>query len=97
MKWKKGLIMWQIKIDESLEKTLRKIDIETRKRIFDFLKLRVAVSENPRILSEPMKGNFAGLCRYRVGDYRIICRIEDDTLTVLVLKIGHRKNIYDKN
>jgi mRNA interferase RelE/StbE len=41
-----------------------------------------------------MKGNFAGLCRYRVGDYRIICRIEDDILTVLVLKIGHRKNIY---
>jgi mRNA interferase RelE/StbE len=86
--------MWHIRIDESLEKTLKKIDIETRKRIFDFLKSRVAVSENPRILSEPMKGNFAGLCRYRVGDYRIICRIEDDILTVLVLKIGHRKNIY---
>jgi mRNA interferase RelE/StbE len=86
--------MWQIKIDESLEKTLKKIDGETRKRIFDFLRLRVAVSENPRTLSEPMKGNFAGLCRYRVGDYRIICRIEDDILTVLVLKIGHRKNIY---
>lgn len=86
--------MWQIKIDESLEKTLKKIDNEKRKRIFDFLRLRVAVSENPRTLSEPMKGNFAGLCRYRVGDYRIICRIEDDILTVLVLKIGHRKNIY---
>jgi len=87
--------MWQIKIDESLEKTLKKIDSEKRKRIFDFLRLRVAVSENPRTLSEPMKGNFAGLCRYRVGDYRIICRIEDDILTVLVLKIGHRKNIYN--
>lgn len=92
MKWKKSLIMWQIKIDESLEKALRKIDIETRKRIFDFLKLRIATSENPRILSEPMKSNFAGFCRYRVGDYRIICRIEDDILTILVLKIGHRKN-----
>lgn len=95
MKWNKGSIMWQIKIDESLEKTLKKIDSEKRKRIFDFLRLRVAVSENPRTLSEPMKGNFAGLCRYRVGDYRIICRIEDDILTVLVLKIGHRKNIYN--
>ena len=94
MKWNKGSIRWQIKIDESLEKTLKKIDNEKRKRIFDFLRLRVAVSENPRTLSEPMKGNFAGLCRYRVGDYRIICRIEDDILTVLVLKIGHRKNIY---
>lgn len=95
MKWKKDSTMWKIKFDESLEKVLRKIDTETRKRIIDFLKLRVAVSENPRILSEPMKGNFAGLCRYRVGNYRIICRIEDDILTVLVLKIGHRKNIYD--
>lgn len=41
-----------------------------------------------------MKGsNFAGLYRYRVGDYRIICRIEDDTLTILALKIGHRREI----
>ena len=88
-------MLWKIKFDETIEKTLKKIDFDARKRIFDFLKLRVAIAENPRILSETMKGNYTGLCRYRVGDYRIICRIEDDTLTILVLKIGHRKNIYD--
>lgn len=86
--------MWQIKIDEALEKSLKKIDIAARKRIFNFLRTRVAVVENPRILAEPMKGDFSGLCRYRVGDYRIICRIEDNTLTILVVKIGHRKEIY---
>lgn len=87
--------MWQIKIDEALEKPLKKIDAETRKRIFNFLKSRVATAENPRTLAEPMKGNFAGLCRFRVGDYRIICRIEDDIVTVLILKIGHRRKIYE--
>ena len=87
-------MLWQIKFDESIEKTLKKIDVEARKRIFEFLKSRVAVAKNPRVLSETMKGNYTGLCRYRVGDYRIICRIEDEILTILVLKIGHRKNIY---
>ena len=86
--------MWHIKIDEALEKPLRKIDAEIRKRIFSFLRERVVVSNDPRQLSEPMKGNFAGLCRYRVGDYRIICRVEDNTLTVLVLRIGHRRDVY---
>ena len=68
--------------------------LKARKRIFEFLKSRVAVAKNPRVLSETMKDNYTGLCRYRVGDYRIICRIEDEILTILVLKIGHRKNIY---
>ena len=86
--------MWQIRIDESLEKSLKKIDAATRSRIFNFLRMRVAHSENPRALSEPLAGNFAGLCHYRVGGYRIICRIEDNSLTILVVKIGHIKEIY---
>jgi mRNA interferase RelE/StbE len=88
--------MWNIKFDEALEKQIKKIDLTNRKRIFDFLRNRVALLDNPRTISEPMKGNqFSGLCRYRVGDYRIICRIEDETVTILVVRIGHRKEIYN--
>lgn len=88
--------MWQIKIDEALEKPLKKIDKNIRDRIFTFLRTRVATADNPRTLAEPMKGNFAGLCRYRVGDYRIVCRIEDNICTVLVIRIGNRKEVYKK-
>ena len=41
-----------------------------------------------------MTGSLAGLWRYRIGDYRAVCAIEDDTLVVLVVDVGHRKNIY---
>lgn len=51
--------------------------------------------ENPRVLGKPLSGNMDGLWRYRVGDYRILAKIEDDTFIVLVIHVGHRKNVYD--
>lgn len=52
-------------------------------------------TKNPRSLGKGLTSDKVGLWRYRVGDYRVICKIEDETITVLVLAVGHRKNIYD--
>ena len=71
------------------------LDAQHAKRILKFVRERVAKLENPRSLGKPLQGSRLGeFWRYRVGDYRLICKIEDDRLLVLVLRSGHRKEIY---
>lgn len=52
--------------------------------------------DNPRASGRPLKGELGVFWRYRVGDYRLLCEIQDEALTILVALIGHRKEIYDK-
>lgn len=84
---------WQIEWDERARKELRSLDYQVQKEILLYLRKRV--SEDPRIFGRDLVGNRVGLRRYRVGDYRIICRLEDNNLVVLVVAVGHRKEIYD--
>jgi mRNA interferase RelE/StbE len=58
------------------------------------LRDRLQPAENPRQLGKPLQGDKGGLWRYRVGDYRLICEIQDERITVLVLRVGHRKDVY---
>ncbi len=74
---------------------LRRLDPEARRRILKYFRERLEGSENPRQFGKPLVGDRAGLWRYRIGDYRAICHLEDQVLTVLVLAVGHRKNVYD--
>ena len=75
---------------------LRRLDPEARRRIVRYLETRVAPAANPRDLGRPLTGDRIGLWRYRVGDDRIICRITGDgDLVVLVLRVGHRREVYD--
>lgn len=86
---------WIIDLDPNAEKELEKLDKQQAKRILQFLFDRVAPLENPRIIGEALKGSrFDSLWKYRVGDYRIISSIEDDTSRIIVVKIGDRKEIY---
>ena len=85
---------WRVEFDAAAAKELRKIATEGQRRILKFLRGRIAASEDPRLLGMALTGEFAGLWRYRVGDYRIIASIEDRTVTVLVLRVGHRREIY---
>jgi mRNA interferase RelE/StbE len=55
---------------------------------------RLSKTENPRSIGAPLKGKLAGLWKYRVGDYRLVCHIEDSLLTIVMVSIGHRKFIY---
>jgi mRNA interferase RelE/StbE len=72
---------------------MRKFDKPVARRIVDFMDERVARLENPRSIGAALRGP-EKLWRYRVGDYRIICEIQDSKLVVLVVEIGHRSDIY---
>lgn len=86
---------WQIELAESAEKQLAKLDRPIAKRIRNFLRERVLVLDDPRSLGEALKGSRLGeFWKYRVGDYRIIARIEDQALTILVIRIGNRREVY---
>lgn len=74
------------------EKQFAKLDKPVQKRIKKYL----AEIKNPRSRGKALIGNLMGMWRYRVGDYRILCKIKDEELIILVLEVGHRKNIYDK-
>jgi len=86
---------WKIELSAHAERDLHKIDIQTRKRISSFLSSRLANLDDPRALGQALRGErFGNLWRYRVGDYRIVCEIQDEKVLILVVKIGHRREGY---
>ena len=86
---------YNVELSESAERELGKLDAPQAKRILKFLHQRVAKLDDPRSIGEALHGSRPGeFWKYRVGDYRLICKIEDDRLIVLVLRVGHRKEIY---
>ena len=86
--------MWKIEWDSKALKEAKKLDRDARKKIIEYLEKRVLASQNPYQFGKPLKGNKAGIWRYRVGNYRILCQIEDRALIVLVIAVGHRRDIY---
>ena len=86
---------WKIEIDPAAERELNKLDPQSARRILKYLHERVAPLDDPRSIGKPLKGpQFGEFWRYRVGDYRIIVRIEDNVLLILVLRVANRKNVY---
>jgi mRNA interferase RelE/StbE len=85
---------WRIEINRTAEKQIKKLDRSVQLKIIRFLKDRLSLLENLRQLGKPLRGDKGELWRYRVGDYRLICDIQDEKLTVLVLQVGHRKEVY---
>ena len=86
---------WQIEFDESAKKELAKLDRQVARRLIDFLKDRVLPLRDPRSVGQPLKGSTLGeFWKYRVGDFRIIASIQDERMTVLVLRVGKRSDIY---
>jgi mRNA interferase RelE/StbE len=88
-------MVWKIEIAPAAKKELDKLDRQTAQRILTFLQKRVTLLKDPRSIGDALKGpKFGEYWRYRVGDYRIIVRITDDVLLILVLRVGHRKHVY---
>lgn len=85
---------WTINYTETARRELRKIDKPVARSILDFLDNRVAKQDDPRHLGKALTGVLGALWRYRVGEYRVICDIQHQTVTVLVLRVGHRREIY---
>lgn len=84
---------WTIRFSKEADKALRKIDKALSRRIVDELR-RIALLDDPYSCGKALTGNLAGLWRYRVGDYRIVCDIRSGELVVIVVDVGHRSDIY---
>jgi mRNA interferase RelE/StbE len=88
-------LAWTVSYTETARKQLRKLDRPVARRLVDFLDERVAGEADPRSTGKALTGPVLGaFWRYRVGDYRIICDLQDGALVVLVLQIGNRKDVY---
>ncbi len=86
--------VWLVEFDRAAARDLRKLGAQAETRVLNFLRQRIAGSENPRRLGSALTGDLTGLWRYRVGDYRIVAAIEDDRFVVLVVAVGHRREVY---
>jgi len=87
-------VNWVYRVDERALKELKRLDRTAQKDIVAYLDDRIAGDADPRRFGKGLKADLAGLWRYRVGDYRILCQIQDRELLVLVVAVGHRKDIY---
>jgi mRNA interferase RelE/StbE len=88
-------LAWRIELADEAKKDLAKLDKPVARRITAFLRERIATLDDPRAIGEALKGTRLGqLWKYRVGDYRIIASIEDGRLCVLVVRVGHRREVY---
>jgi mRNA interferase RelE/StbE len=87
---------WKIEFEQEAEKELARIDRQQAKRVLKYLFERIAMPEDPRRFGEALKFNLSGFWKYRVGNYRVICDIQDENVTVLVLRVGHRRKVYKK-
>ena len=85
---------WRIDYTDTARTKLRRLDRDTARRIINYMDERVAVLDDPRSIGQALTGPLGGLWRYRVGDCRVICDIQDDALRVLVVRVGRRDRVY---
>jgi len=88
-------VSWDYKITARALKQLRKLGHEPARRILGYLDKQIAGSQDPRELGKSLKGDLGEFWRFRVDDYRILCEIKDKELVVLVVRIGHRRDVYE--
>lgn len=87
-------MVWQIKFTEKANKSFSKLDKAIQRRVLDKLK-EISKRENPKDVGKALVGNLSGLWRYRVGDYRVVCSIEQTEIVILVVDIDHRRQVYN--
>ena len=86
---------WSVEFQPTASRDLDKVSSENTRRILSFLNERVALLDNPRSIGEALQGSKYGtLWKYRVGDYRILAEVEDATIRIVVIRIGHRREVY---
>ncbi len=88
-------MIWRVEFDDRARKELRRLDRQAQTNILRYLRDRIAAHEDPRRFGDPLRKNLSGFWKYRIGPYRIICDIQERVVTVRVVRIGHRKNVYD--
>ena len=88
-------MVWQIRFEDNARKELKRLDSQSKKQIMLFIKERIAPVENPRSIGEALHGPELGkYWKYRTGNFRLICKILDKEVIIVVVRIGNRKDIY---
>lgn len=85
---------YEIIFTKKADKQLRKIDITQQRIIINWVEKNLKNTDNPKRFGKALKGNLRDYWRYRIGDYRIIAEINNDEIKILIVNIGHRKDIY---
>jgi len=88
-------LVWKIEWEEEAVKELKKLDARAQRNIVRYLREKIATDQDPRRFGDPLRKELKGLWKYRIGQYRIICSIEDSNLLVLVVRVGHRRYVYN--
>lgn len=86
--------VWRVEFDRAADRDLRKLGAEAERAITRYLRERIATAADPRRFGHALTGDLKGLWRYRIGDYRVVAAIEDDRFVVLVVTVGHRREVY---
>ena len=87
-------MVWTIDYSDTAKRQLRKLDRQAARKIVDYMDERVAARKNPRSTGKALTGPLGDLWRYRVGDFRVICQIQDSVLCILVVQLGNRRDVY---
>ena len=86
---------YEVELSERFKKEFRKLDKYTQKMIRAWINKNLVGTENPRLHGKGLNANRSGQWRYRIGDYRLICNINDNKLIILALSVGHRRDVYE--
>jgi mRNA interferase RelE/StbE len=86
--------VWSVEFTNTAKRQLKRIDQQWQRAILDYLEDQIAALPDPRLRGKALVGDKQGLWRYRIGDYRVICALEEKRLVILVLHAGHRKEVY---
>ena len=86
---------YEVELSERFKKEFRKLDKYTQKIIRAWINKNLVETENPRLHGKGLTANRSGQWRYRIGDYRLICNINDNKLIILALSVGHRRDVYE--
>jgi len=86
---------WRIKFDTKAEKRFYKLPLNIQELILDYLYNRILILDHPKLSGKALRGKKKGLWRYRVEKFRIICKLEEDKLIILIVKIAKRDVVYE--
>lgn len=87
--------MYKIVFDEAIKEDLKKLDKQTLKILFNWIEKNLSNADDPRSKGKALVGNKKGYLRYRIGDYRLITRIEDDRLIIITINFKHQREVYN--
>lgn len=85
---------WKVEFTDIALKTLKKLDKQTAAMIIGYIEKNLTGQVNPRALGKPLVGNQRGKWRYRIGGFRLLCKIENYRITIVIVQVGDRKDIY---